>query len=221
LLEVVGHERLEFLAVFAGDVFEAAVDRVAEIGKCVVVASVKDVSFDELPEPFDQVEVGRIRRQELQLDVERRRQVDDQRAVLIAGVVQHQGDWSLQAKGRDFAQQFAHRVRRHGAGGGDADELIRHRVPGSQDAVALAARGSANEQAMQTPQAAQERALNEVGRIDEKHMAVSGACLHQQLLQRVVQELGLSRGVLGDGFLRRQRDRRGATPFQAQCFFKN
>ncbi len=64
---------------------------------------------------------------------------------------------------------------------------------------------------MQAPQAAQERALNEVGRIDEKHLAVSGACLRQQRLQRVVQELGL----LGDGFLGRQRDPCGATPLQA------
>ena len=58
MLEVVCHERLEFRAVFGGYVFQAAVDRVAEVGERVVVAAVKDVSFEELPEPFDEVEVG-------------------------------------------------------------------------------------------------------------------------------------------------------------------
>ena len=103
--------------MFGGNVFQVAVDCGAEVGERVVVAAVEDVSFDELPEPLDQVEVGLIRKQELQLNVERRRQVSDQRAVLIAGIVQHQSDRSLQAESRDLAKQFAHRVRRHGAGG--------------------------------------------------------------------------------------------------------
>jgi len=114
LLELVSHEGLKFFAVFAGDVCEATVDRVAKVGERIVVAAVKDIAFDEFPEPLDQVEVGRIRWQELQLNIERRREVNDQRAVLIASVVQHESDWSFPAEGRDLVEQFAHRVRRHG-----------------------------------------------------------------------------------------------------------
>jgi len=220
LLEIVGHERLEFRAVFGRDVIQATVDRGTEFGEGVVVAAVEHVAFDELPQAFDQVEVGRIRGQELQLDVERRRQVDHQRAVLIAGVVEHQGDRAWQLEGGDLAQQFTHRVRRHRAGGRDADELIRHGVPGTQHAVAFAARGPANEQTPQTPQTAQERALDEVRCVDEKDVTFRGSSGSEQRLQCVVQKLGLSRGVLFDGFLGRQRDRGGATPLQAQTFFK-
>jgi hypothetical protein len=74
---------------------------------------------------------------------------------------------------------------------------------------------------MQAPQAAQECPLNEVGRIDEKHVTLFGSRPRQQRLQRLIEKFGLSRGVLGDGLLRRERDRRRATPLQAQCFFKN
>ena len=198
MLELAGHEELEFLAVFDRDVCEATVDRGAEIGERIVVAAVKDIAFDKFPESLDQVEVGRIRRLERQPHIERRREVHDQRAVLIASVIQHESDWSFPAEGRDLAEQFAHRVRGHGAGGRDADERIRHRVPSSQDAISLAARGSANKQTTLAPQAALERALNEVGRIDAKYLAVLRSRLFQQRLQRVVEELGLSRRVLGD-----------------------
>ena len=69
MLEIVGHEELEFLAVFDRDVCESTVDRGAEIGERIVVAAVKDIAFDEFPEPLDQDEVGRIRRPELQLNI--------------------------------------------------------------------------------------------------------------------------------------------------------
>ena len=106
-------------------------------------------------------------------------------------------------------------------GGRDADQLVRHRVPGSQHAVALASRGPPQEQPPHTPQAAQERPLNKVGGIDEEHVALFRPGLLQQWLQRAVQKLGLGRRVLFDGFLRRQRDGRGAAPFQTQTLFKN
>jgi hypothetical protein len=73
---------------------------------------------------------------------------------------------------------------------------------------------------MQTPQAAQECALNEVGCVDEEDVAFCGSSGSEQRLQCFVEKLGLSRGVLFDGFFGRQRDRGGATPLQAQAFFK-
>ena len=49
---------MEFLTVFAGDVCEAPVEGVAEVGERIVVAAVKDIAFEKFPEPLDQVEVG-------------------------------------------------------------------------------------------------------------------------------------------------------------------
>ena len=70
MLEVVGHEGGELGAVFGRDVVEAAVDGAAEFGEVVVVTTVKHVAFDELPQPFDQIQIRGIRRQELQSDVD-------------------------------------------------------------------------------------------------------------------------------------------------------
>ena len=103
----------------------------------------------------------------------------------------------------------------------DADERIRHRVPGSQNAVALTPRSTSYEQAARTPQAAQKRSLNEVRRIDEEDVARAGSRRFQQRFQRLVEERRLSLPMLLDRLLRRQRDRGRATPLQAETFFRN
>ena len=61
--------------MFGRNVFHAAVDGFAEFGEGVVVSAVENVAFDELPQSFDQVQIWRIRRQELELDIECRRQI--------------------------------------------------------------------------------------------------------------------------------------------------
>ena len=91
------HPGGEFGSVLGGDLVEAAVDGVAEVGEGFIVTTVQDIAFDELPQAFDEVEVRRVGRQKLLSDVERRGQIHDQRAVLIGGVVQDECDGSLQA----------------------------------------------------------------------------------------------------------------------------
>ena len=104
-----GHESCQSASVFGRNIFQAAINGLAEFGEGVVVSGVEDISFDEFPQSFDQVEIRRIRRQELEFDIECRRQIYYQSTVLIAGVVQHQRDRSLQSECCDFMQQFAHR----------------------------------------------------------------------------------------------------------------
>jgi hypothetical protein len=220
VLEVVGHECGELGAVFCRDVVEAAVDGAAEFGEIVVVATIESVAFDELPQSFNQIQVRGIRRQEQQLDVERRRQARHQYAALIAGVVEDQRDGFCQSQRGDLAQQVAHRFRRHRPGRRDADQFVGHGIPGSQDAVPLTARRTADEQPRRAPQAAQERSLHEVGGVNEEDVAMTGASIRQQRLQFFVEKLRLSGNVLFNGFLRRQRDRRRAAPLQPQTFFK-
>lgn len=215
-----GHEGGEWGAVFGGDIVEAAVDGVAEFGEVFVVATVQHVAFDELPEAFDQVQVWGVRRQEQELDVERGCEGLHHSAVLIASVVENQGDWSLQSQRGDLAQQVAHRVRRHGPGGGDADQFVGHGVPGSQHAVALATGRTANEQPTQAPEATQERALHKVRGIDKEEVPLTGAGCGELRFQLLIEEFRLSGRMLLDGFLRWQRDGCRTTPLQAQSFFK-
>ena len=50
-------------AMFRWDVVEATVDGTTELTEIVVVPTVQNVAFDELPKTLDQVEVWRIGRQ--------------------------------------------------------------------------------------------------------------------------------------------------------------
>ena len=57
------HECVELREMFRWDVVEATVDGTTEITEIVVVPTVQNVEFDELPKTLDQVEVWRIGRQ--------------------------------------------------------------------------------------------------------------------------------------------------------------
>lgn len=72
------------------DVCETVINGFAKFDEVIVVSAIEHVVFEELPQTFNQVEVGGIRRQKLQRDVERRGQIHDQSAVLISCVVPHQ-----------------------------------------------------------------------------------------------------------------------------------
>ena len=61
-----------------------------KVGKLRTVAAVEGTTFRELPQAFDQVQVGRVRGEEQQRDTQLTGQCLDRGVVLIAGVVQHQ-----------------------------------------------------------------------------------------------------------------------------------
>ena len=87
-------------------------------------------------------------------------------------------------------------------------------IKGGQDIVALPARGAGDEQADQTPEEAQERTVDEVGRIDEEHGPLPALRLPETGPQFARQEVGLDFGV---GF---GRDGADLAPAQAESFFK-
>lgn len=55
--------------------------------------------FDKLPEPFNQVEIGRVSRQKTQLNLQAGGSGLDQSTFLITRIVQEQGDGNIQIKG--------------------------------------------------------------------------------------------------------------------------
>ncbi len=60
-----------------------------------------------------------------------------------------------------------------------------------------------------------------MSRIHKEDVAITAASRFQQRFQGFVKEFLLRGRVFLNGFLRRQRDRRRASPPQPQIFFKN
>jgi len=145
--------------------------------------TVQHLLLDELPQSLNQVQIGRIGGQELQIDLQAPGQVHYYSTMLIAGIVQHQGYRPFQTEGRDLLKQQTHGVSGHRAGRCDADQFPRHCIPGAQYAVALPPRTAANEQANQTPDAAQEGSFDEMGCVHKEYMALTGPRFVQQRFQ--------------------------------------
>src|SRR5271157_1863683 len=65
-----------------------------------MVSTIQGASFDQLPQAFNQVEVGRARGKEQECDAQLPRQCLDCGVVLLAGVVQHQRGRSRQIESK-------------------------------------------------------------------------------------------------------------------------
>ena len=104
--------------------FNEVENRGFEVLKGGIIASVQAAFFDQLPEPFDQVELGRIRREKQQLDLESSGGVLDQPTALIAGVVQNDGDRNRQGQLGQLAQQPTDAFAVNVGVGGDGDQFV-------------------------------------------------------------------------------------------------
>ena len=107
------------------------------------------------PQAFNQVEVGRVRGEEQQRDIQLSGQCLDRGVVLIAGVVQHQRDRCGQTQRGNLLQQFAHRLGVDDRGVGHGDQLARHRIPRPQHIEPLTTRSRTHEDPREGPQATQ------------------------------------------------------------------
>ena len=61
LLKVERHQRLQLLGVRGRNAVEDFLDGGLKVGELRVVAAVEGTTFGELPQAFDQVQVGRVR----------------------------------------------------------------------------------------------------------------------------------------------------------------
>src|SRR4051794_30501094 len=109
-----------------------------------VVATVEGTTLGKLPQTLDQVQVRRVRWQEQQGDLQLFRQRLHGSVVLVAGVVQYQGDRSDQPQRGDLPQQFADRLRVDDRRVGHGNQFVRDRVPRTQDVEPLTTRGGAD-----------------------------------------------------------------------------
>ena len=185
-------ERLEFereegfqgWLVAVVDPAEAVLNGGHELLGSGVVFAVEANLIDKLPQPLNEVEVGRVTRQEQQLDVPCLGVVDDPPAMLVRGVVEHQRDGTHRAvQGPEFVQQLADRLSVDERPVGQADQLARHGVEGAEYIEPLASGGGLEKHAGETPYQAQEGAKDKVSRVEEVDLTEAGSGLVQQRFQ--------------------------------------
>ena len=165
-----------------------------------MVAAVEGTTFGEVPQAFDQVQVGRVRGQEQQRDTQLTGQCLDRGVVLIAGVVQHQRDRSGQTQRGNLPQQFAHRLGVDDRGVSHGDQVSRHRIPRPQDIEPLTSRSRTHEDPRERIQVTQEGPEHEMGRVYEEHVTFTVLGCGQDRLQFGLEKSGLVCNVLGQVF---------------------
>ena len=170
---------------------EHVVDGLLETAEVGEVPVRQGLLPDELPDAFDQVQVGRVGWQIDQADVVDLGHGPDKRGVLVAGVVQHDVDRFVRMGESDFVQQPGHRFVVDRFGGGFPDQPVTDGVDSPQHTVALPSGGGGDDEGDQAREVAEERSADEVGGIDEIDLAPTRDGLVQQGFQGTIPKLGL------------------------------
>jgi len=102
---------------------QAISDRFFEKSEILIVMIVEAFLAHKFPEPFDEIQIGRIGRKKEYFNVQASSFVQDVLAPLVPGIIHHQGDWSLQTQCGDFFQQLAYTLRIDVGVIGDRDQL--------------------------------------------------------------------------------------------------
>ena len=90
-----------------------------EVVKVSVIRRIQTGLLDKLPQPLNQIQVGRVRWQVQEFKLERGGHGRDQLTFLVAGVIQDQGNGHPQGQGSQVAKQLTHRV------GGDVGVIMK------------------------------------------------------------------------------------------------
>ena len=104
-----------------------------------MVLTVHALSLCKSSKPFDQVQVGRIRRQGQQPNIQLARQILDDFVPLILGVVQDDRDRTDQALRGDLAEQLSYGVRVDDGRIRDGEQLSSDGVPSAKHIELLTA----------------------------------------------------------------------------------
>ena len=154
-LEIEAHQAGEFRFERIGQIIEAHVDRPAERFEVGIVPVRQAAAFGQLPQPFDQVEIGAVRWQKAKLHPQRSRVVPHKMAALITRVVHHEGHFGARVFFVDLAQQCDHAQRVYIPGRADTDEFLTVAIDGSQNVVASLARRGLHQDSGKAPDHAQ------------------------------------------------------------------
>ena len=200
-LKIQRHQGFQPVGVGGWDFGQRLLNRGPKRREIRMIFPVNALSLREPPQPFDQVQVRRIGRQERQPNPQLRRQPLHDRVALILRVVQHQRDRTHQFLRRDFPQQFAHRLGVHHGRIRNGHQFPCDRIPRPQDVEPLTARRGPNVHTRDRPQTAQEGAEDEVRGVDEVHVAIAFLSRIERRLKLRFQEFALNFDLLGQRLL--------------------
>ena len=127
-LEFECQQGIELGLMAAAGIGQTIDDRLFERAKLGIIPPMEAVGLYKLPEPFDEVEVGGIRRQPEQGNLEACRLGHHIGIALITSVIQHEGDGQVRELGRQFFQERDHAFTVDVGVIGHRDDLVRDRV---------------------------------------------------------------------------------------------
>ena len=111
---------------------------VLKVAKSAKVLGIQALLFDEFPQPFQQVEIGRVGWQKTEFDLQAGRGGELPGSLSVAGIVQHQRDRHAEVKISQLIQQLADTLGGDVGVIGDRNQFVRDRIRDGQDVEALA-----------------------------------------------------------------------------------
>lgn len=137
-------------------------DGFLEIPEFGIAFRVQALLLDKLPEPLNQIEMWRVRRQKQQLYPQHRGGVLDQATALIARIVQHQGDRVPGRHGGNLPQQLTDALTVDVGLVDHGEHLVGDGIERPQHVEPLAATGGGQEQPHPAPDRGQKRPVDKV-----------------------------------------------------------
>jgi len=147
-----------------------------------IIMIVETFLFDEFPQALDQIQVGRVWRQEKQFDFQCKRQVHDQTTMLIAGIVHDEGHRQVWKQLSQLLKQLTDGLGIDVAIIADGDDLFGNGIQCPQNVEALPSAGRLDENAHKAPEITQKRAKDKMGGINEEKLALTCFGLFQPWL---------------------------------------
>ena len=123
-----------------------------EVLKVSVIRRIQTGLLDKFPYALNQIQVGRVRGQVQEFNLERGGHGRDQRTFLVAGVIQDQGYGHPQVQRGQMAESLTHRARVNVGVVRHRDQLVGKGVQRHQDIEALAPRWRPDKHADKAPE---------------------------------------------------------------------
>ncbi len=123
--------------------FLQAVDNgVAEALELGIIFGIKALFFDKFPKALNQIQIGRIRRQEKQFDLKSCRKLLDDFSSLIARIIQNQCHRRCKVEVRNLPEKIADTLAVDIGVIDNREQFMSYGIQSSQDIEALSAGGS-------------------------------------------------------------------------------
>ena len=149
-------QRIELLLVGRMCFLQTVYNGVAEAFKLGVISGIKTLLFDKFPKALNQIEIGRIGRQEKEFDVKLRGKLSDELCALITRIIQNQCHRHRKVEARNLPEKIANTLAVNVSVIDNGDEFMIHCVQRSEHVEPLPARRGLEPQPCLAPEISQE-----------------------------------------------------------------